>query len=53
MTTPRDWFDPAVKEAKVPDYTWHKNRHTFASVWQWPESPIHTIANLVGHGTIY
>ena len=31
MTTHRDWFDPAVAEAKVPDYTWHKNRHTFAS----------------------
>jgi hypothetical protein len=27
----REWFDPAVEEAKVPDYTWQKNRHTFAS----------------------
>jgi integrase len=52
MTTHRDWFDPAVKEAKVPDYTWHKNRHTFASRLAMAGVPIHTIANLMGHGTI-
>lgn len=25
------WFDPCVKAAKVDDYTWHNNRHTFGS----------------------
>ncbi|HUV97151.1 MAG TPA: hypothetical protein VMV98_06740 [Acidobacteriaceae bacterium] len=27
----RDWFEPAIKLAKIEDYTWHRNRHTFAS----------------------
>jgi site-specific recombinase XerD len=52
MTTHRDGFDPAVKEAKVSDYTWHMNRHTFASRLAMAGVPIHTITNLMGHGTI-
>jgi integrase len=52
MTTHRDWFDPAVAEAKVPDYTWHKNRHTFASRLAMAGVDIRTIAQLMGHGTI-
>src|SRR5665213_2437211 len=27
----RDWFEPAVEKAGLEDYTWHCNRHTFAS----------------------
>jgi hypothetical protein len=27
----RDWFEPAVKKSGLEDYTWHCNRHTFAS----------------------
>ncbi len=27
----RDWFEPAVKLAALKDYTWHNNRHIFAS----------------------
>ncbi len=27
----RDWFEPAVEEAKVEDCTWHCLRHTFCS----------------------
>ena len=52
MTTHRDWFDPAVEEAKVSDYTWHKNRHTFASRLAMAGVDIRTIAQLMGHGTI-
>ena len=52
MTTHRDWFDPAVEEARVPDYTWHKNRHTFASRLAMAGVDIRTIAQLMGHGTI-
>ena len=52
MTTHRDWFDPAVAEAKVSDYSWHKNRHSFASRLAMAGVPIHTIAHLMGHGTI-
>src|SRR5271170_3940672 len=52
MTTHRDWFDPAVEEARVPYYTWHKNRHTFASRLAMAGVDIRTIAQLMGHGTI-
>jgi site-specific recombinase XerD len=27
----RDWFEPAIEASGVKDYTWHCNRHTFAS----------------------
>ncbi|HEY4962283.1 MAG TPA: tyrosine-type recombinase/integrase, partial [Terriglobales bacterium] len=27
----RDWFEPALQDSGVPDYSWHCNRHTFAS----------------------
>jgi integrase len=52
MTTHRDWFDPAVREAKVTDYSWHKNRHTFASRLAMVGVPMHAIAKLMGHSTI-
>jgi integrase len=52
MNTHRDWFDPAVCEAKVPNYTWHKNRHTFASRLAMAGVDIRTIAQLMGHGTL-
>ena len=32
----RGWFSTALDEAKVLDYTWHCNRHTFASRLLWP-----------------
>jgi site-specific recombinase XerD len=52
MTSHREWFDPAVAEANVADYTWHKNRHTFASRLAMAGVDIRTIAQLMGHGTI-
>jgi integrase len=48
----REWFDPAVAEAKIEDYTWHKKRHTFASRLAMAGVDIRTIAQLVGHATI-
>jgi integrase len=52
MTAHREWFDPAVAEAKVPNFTWHKNRHTFASRLAMAGVPILTISKLLGHATI-
>ena len=31
LVSPRDWFDPSVKDAGLNDFTWHCLRHTFAS----------------------
>ena len=52
MTSHREWFDPAVAVAKVSDYTWHKNRHTFPSRLAMAGVDIRIIAQLMGHGTI-
>lgn len=48
----RDWFDPAMKLAGLEDYTWHCNRHTFASRLVMAGVDIRTVAALMGHATI-
>ncbi|HWG20714.1 MAG TPA: site-specific integrase [Terracidiphilus sp.] len=48
----RDWFEPAVAEAKLDGYTWHCNRHTFASRLVMAGVDIRTVAALLGHSTI-
>ncbi len=52
MRAHRDWFDPAVESAGVQSYTWHCNRHTFASHLAMAGNGIATIAKLMGHRTI-
>lgn len=49
---PRDWFEPAVEAAKLEDYTWHCNRHTFASKLVMAGVDLRTVAQLMGHKTI-
>jgi site-specific recombinase XerD len=48
----RDWFEPAVEKAGLEDYTWHCNRHTFASWLVMAGVDIRTVAQLMGHRTI-
>ena len=52
LRSSRDWFEPAVEEAKLEDYTWHCNRHTFASRLVMAGVDLRTIADLMGHKTI-
>jgi site-specific recombinase XerD len=52
LRSARDWFEPAVAEAKLHDYTWHCNRHTFASRLVMAGVDIRTVAYLMGHSTI-
>jgi site-specific recombinase XerD len=49
---PRGWFSTAVDEAKVPDYPWHCNRHTFASRLVMAGVDLRTVAELLGHRTL-
>jgi integrase len=49
---PRDWFEPALLKAQISDYTWHCNRHTFASRLVMAGVDIRTVAQLLGHSTI-
>ena len=48
----RGWFEPAIEKAEIRDYTWHCNRHTFASRLVMAGVDIRTVAQLMGHSTI-
>ena len=52
VSGPRGWFEDAVTRAKLPDYTWHCNRHTFISRLVMAGVDIRTVAELAGHATI-
>jgi integrase len=52
LTSPRYWFEAAVKAAKVPDFTWHCLRHTFASRLVMNGEDLRTVQELMGHKTI-
>jgi integrase len=49
---PRRWFEPALKDAKVPNFSWHCLRHTFASRLVMAGVDIRTVQELLGHKTI-
>jgi len=48
----KHWFDPAVEEAGLRNFTWYCLRHTFASRLAMAGVDILTISELMGHRTI-
>ena len=48
----RHWFEPAVREANVKDFSWHCLRHTFASRLVMAGVDLRTVQQLMGHKTI-
>jgi integrase len=48
----KHWFDWAVSEAGVRDFTWYCLRHTFASRLVMAGVDLRTVAELMGHKTI-
>jgi integrase len=46
------WFNEALTEAKVADYSWHCNRHTFASRLVMAGVDLRTVAELMGQSSI-
>lgn len=48
----RHWFEDAVTEAKVENFTWHCLRHTFASRLVMAGVDLRTVADLMGHANI-
>jgi len=48
----RWWFTPVLTEAKITDYTWHNNRHTFCSWLAMAGVSTKEIQVLAGHKTI-
>lgn len=45
----RRWFNEASMEAKVANYSWHCNRHTFASRLVMAGVDLRTVAEVMGH----
>jgi integrase len=45
----RGWFPDAVSDAELQDYTWHCNRHTFASRLVMAGVNLTTVGELMGH----
>lgn len=52
LHSPRLWFDAAVEDAKLKDFTWHCLRHTFASRLVMAGVDLRTVQELMGHKTI-
>jgi site-specific recombinase XerD len=48
----KHWFDPAVLESGIKDFTWYCLRHTFASRLAMAGVDLRTLAELMGHQTI-
>jgi len=52
IKNPKDWFKPAMVDAKVVNYRWHDNRHTFCSRLAMRGENLKVIQQLAGHKTI-
>ncbi len=52
LAGPRHWFEPAVREARIKDFSWHCLRHTFASRLVMRGVDIRTVQELMGHQSI-
>ncbi|HEY6337119.1 MAG TPA: tyrosine-type recombinase/integrase [Candidatus Sulfotelmatobacter sp.] len=52
LRSPRFWFEAAVQEAKLRNFTWHCLRHTFASRLVMKGVDLRTVQELMGHKTI-
>jgi integrase len=48
----KHWFEPAIEEAGLQDFTWYCLRHTFASRLAMAGVDLLTIRDLMGHKTI-
>jgi integrase len=48
----RGWFPTALEEAQIANYSWHSNRHTFASRLVMAGVDLRTVAELLGHRTL-
>ena len=48
----RSWFDPALAEAGIDDFTWHCLRHSYASAAVTLDVPLAVVSRIIGHSSI-
>lgn len=46
------WFDQAVADAEIENYTWHNNRHTFCSWYMLAGGELLELKTIAGHKTL-
>lgn len=51
-TTMRQWFDQAVVDADIADFTFHDTRHTFASRYVQRGGRLQPLQELMGHSSL-
>lgn len=49
LSSPRYWFEPAIRRAKIRSFSWHCLRHTFASRLVMAGVDLRTVQELMGH----
>jgi integrase len=47
-----EWFEAALDRAKIDDYTWHNNRHTFCSWYMMAGGDLLELKEIAGHKTL-
>jgi site-specific recombinase XerD len=52
LQSARGWFKSALGDARIEEYTWHCNRHTFASRLVMAGVDIRTVGELLGHRSL-
>jgi integrase len=52
LKSARGWFVSALQDAEIKEYTWHCNRHTFASRLVMAGVDIRTVGELLGHKSL-
>lgn len=52
LAGPRHWFEPCLRKAKIPAFSWHCLRHTFASRLVMAGVDLRTVQELLGHKSI-
>ncbi len=52
LNSPRHWFEKAIREAGIKNFTWHDLRHTFASRLVMAGVDLRTVQELMGHRSI-